>query len=160
MPQQGEIVWHVLTHEHKEHSADWYWTLGLVTLISAGASAFFGNFLLAIILIIDAISIATLKVRGPREHQVKLDSRGITLDGTIYQWKAIQTFWVHAVPAEENPRLYLTTHSLLMPRIIVPLDSADHGEQVRTYCLQYVEEEQEEDRKPFLIEHIAEVFGL
>lgn len=165
MPQQEEIVWHVLTHEHKDHSTDWYWALGLLTVVGAALSIFFGNLLLGVILLIGGISIGVLNIRGPREHQVKLDARGATLDGTIYLWKSVDVFWIHLPSGRqavdtETPRLYLTTHSLLMPRIIIPLDSADHSEQVRTLCLKYVKEAEEEDRKPFLIEHIAEIFGL
>ncbi len=160
MPQPEEIVWHVLTHEHKDHSTDWYWALGLLTVVGTGASILFGNILLGLILLIGGISIGTLNVRGPREHQVKLDARGATLDGTLYAWKSVDAFWIHVDQAKEEPRLYLTTHSLLMPRIIIPLDSADHSEQVRTLCLKYAKEAEEEDRKPFLIEHISEIFGL
>lgn len=158
MPQQEEIVWHVLTHEHKDHSIDWYWALGLATVVGAATSIFFGNLLLGVILLIGGVSIGVLNIRGPREHQVKLDARGATLDGTMYPWKSVDAFWIHA--DAENPRLYLTTHSLLMPRIVIPLDSTDHSEQVRTLCLKYAKEAEEEDRKPFLIEHISEIFGL
>ncbi len=165
MPQQEEIVWHVLTHEHKDHSADWYWALGLLTVVGAAGSIFFGNLLLGIILLIGGISIGALNVRGPREHQVKMDARGVTLDGTMYQWKSIQTFWIHLPSGRQtvdtdNPRLYLNTHSLLMPRIVVPLDDSSHADQVRAMCLKHSEEAPEEERRPFIVEHIAEIFGL
>lgn len=160
MPQQEEIVWHVLTHEHKEHSTDWYWALGLLTVAGAALSIFFGNLLLGIILVLGGISIAILKIRGPREHQVRLDARGTTLDGTLYKWDSMQSFWVHAVPGDSSPRLYINTRSLLMPRIVVPLDSAEHGQQVRGFCLKYVEEAPEEEQRPHIVEHLAEIFGL
>ena len=160
MPQHEEIVWRVLTHEHIDHSADWYWALGLLTVAGAGLSIYFGNLLLAIILVVGAISVAILKIRGPREHEVKLNARGATLDGTLYQWKAVQSFWIHTDALHPVPRLYLTTRSILMPRIVVPLDSDSHSAEVRALCLQYSEEAPEEERHPHAIEHIAEIFGL
>lgn len=160
MPQHQEIVWHVLTHEHREHTADWYWALGLLTVIGAGASIYFGNFLLGIILLLGGISIAVLKIRGPREHQVRLDPRGATLDGTLYPWKSVQSFWVHTDEFLTTPRLYLTTRSVLMPRIVVPLDDETHGEQVYAFCSQYTSEAAEEERRPYLVEHITEIIGL
>jgi hypothetical protein len=159
MPQHEEITWNVLTHEHKEHTADWYWALGLLTVAGAGISFYFGNLLLGMILIIGAISIVILKIRGPREHGVKLDPRGATLDGTLYPWKSVQSFWIYT-DHELAPRLYLTTHSLIMPRIILPLDDASHSQQVRAFCVQYAEEADEDERKPYFLEHIAEIFGL
>jgi hypothetical protein len=157
MAPEQEIVWHVLTHEHKEHTADWYWALGLLTLVGAGLSMYFGNLLLALILIIGAGSIVMLKIRGPREHQVRVDQRGITLDGTVYPWKSIHSFWVNDDEARGGPCIYLTTHSLLTPRVTVPLDSKEHAAQVRAYVKRYAEEE---EQWPHFGEHLAELLGL
>lgn len=157
MAGEQEIVWHVLTHEHKEHSADWFWALGLLTVLGAGLSVYFGNILLALILIIGAGSIVTLKIRGPREHQVRVDARGIALDGTLYAWKTLVSFWVNTDAKHGDPCIYLTTHSLLNPHITVPLDSVEHGEQVRSFCRRYAKEE---ERLPHFGEHLAELLGL
>lgn len=157
MPAEGTITWHVLTHEHKEHSTDWYWALGLVTLVGAGLSIYFSNVLLAMILVIGAGSVLVLKVRGPREHQVRVDARGLTLDGTMYPWKNIHSFWVNTDETRGGPCIYLTTTSLLSPRITVPLDSAEHGAEVREYMKHYV---QEEEQWPHFGEHLAEILGL
>lgn len=157
MPAEQEIVWRVLTHEHKEHSADWYWALGLATLVGAGLSVYFGNLLLAMILVIGAGSIVTLKLRGPREHQVRLDQKGVTLDGTLYPWKNIHSFWVNLDGTRGGPCIYLTTTSLLVPRLTVPLDSQEHGTQVREYMKHFT---LEEEQWPHFGEHLAEIFGL
>lgn len=157
MPQPEEIVWHVQTHEHKVHSADWYWALGLVTLIGAGLCIFFGNILLALILIIGAGSIVTLKLRGPREHQVRVDARGITLDGTLYLWKSIHSFWVNVDETRGGPCIYLTTKSMLNPRITIPLDNQEHASEVKAFCKQHA---LEQEQWPHFGEHLAEMLGL
>ncbi len=157
MPESQEIVWHVLTHEHKEHSTDWYWAVGLVTLVGAALSIYFGNLLLAMILVIGAGSIMTLKIRGPREHQVKVDGKGLTLDGTVYPWKSVHSFWINLDESRGGPCIYITTTSLLMPRITVPLDSAEHGGQVREYMKRYT---LEEEQWPHFGERLAEIVGL
>jgi hypothetical protein len=157
MPAEQEIVWHVQTHEHKEHTADWYWALGLLTLVGAVLSVYFGNLLLALILVIGAGSIVVLKVRGPREHQVRVDTRGLTLDGTLYPWKNIHTFWVNKDESRGGPCIYLTTQSLLTPRISVPLDNQAHAEEVQAYLKRYIHEE---EQWPHFGEHLAELLGL
>ena len=157
MPASPELVWHVETHEHKEHTADWYWALGLITVAGAVLSVWFGNILLALILLIGVSAIVTLKLRGPREHQVRMDARGVTLDGTLYPWKSIHTFWVNADDMRGGPCVYLTTHSLLTPRITVPLDSREHADEVRGFLKQFA---QEEEQTPHFGEHLAEMFGL
>ena len=149
------IVWQVVTHEHIERSADWYWGLGILAIVSAGVSIYFSNILFAIILLVGAGSIGVLVARGPREHVVALDKRGISMDGTLYPYQSIRSFWVE--PHVEVPRLFITTSSLLHPHIIVPLDSAPHGEEVRRHLLQFAEEI---ERLPRLSEEVAEIFGL
>ena len=157
MPEPQEIVWHVLTHEHKEHSADWFWTLGVGTVVAAILCVYFGNILLALILIIGAASIITLKIRGPREHQVRVDARGMTLDGTVYPWLSINSFWVNTDEMRGGPCIYLTTKSLLNPRITIPLDNQEHAAEVRTFCKQHAAEL---EQWPHFGEHIAELLGL
>ncbi len=155
----GEIVWHVLTHEHKERSADWYWALGLGAILGAALSIYFANYLLAVILIVGGASIGILAARGPREHEVKLDKRGVTMDGTLYPYRAIHSFWVedHELLGERAPRLFIATQGLVLPRHTVPLDDANHGASVRQYLLQYIPEEEQE---PHLSEYLAELLGL
>src|SRR3989344_2146741 len=139
--QEQTIVWHVQTHEHRERSSDWYWALGLLALVGAGASIFFGNILLAIILVVGGGSIGYLAARGPREHAVKIDRRGISLDGTLYLYPTVQSFWVEEEVGD--PMLFLTTSSILIPHVSVPLDSAAHARQVRSYLRNYLEEEEQ-----------------
>lgn len=153
--QEQAIVWHVQTHEHRQRSSDWYWALGLLALAGAGASVFFGNILLAIILVVGAGSIGILAVRGPREHLVRIDKRGVSLDGTLYLYPTIQSFWVEEEQGE--PTLFLTTNSIVMPHICVPLDNAAHAGQVRAYLRNYLEEE---EQWPHFGENIARLLGL
>lgn len=160
--EEGGITWHVLTHEHRDRSADWYWALGIFAIGGAAASIYFGNILLAIILVVGAGSIGVLAVRGPREHMVRVDKRGVTLDGTLYPYKSIQSFWVaieENVPEDVQPRaqLFLTTNGFLHPYITIPLDDMEHAKGVRELLSQYSEEE---EQYPHFGEQLAELFGL
>ncbi len=164
MPEEP-IVWYVQTHIHRDRSADWYWALGLVAVLGAAISIYFSNILLAGIILIGALSIGVLAVRGPREHHVQIDGRGINVDGTLYKYHAVQSFWVavdeplahraHEVP--ERFWLYFTTHGYLHPHISLPLEDMSHGHEVRNYLLQFIEEE---EQHPHFGEHVAELLGL
>src|SRR5258708_1468365 len=117
-PQEQGLSWQITTHEHKERSADWYWALGLLVLAGAGLSVFFGNILLAVILLLGGGSLGFLVARGPREHQVTLNQKGLTLDGTLYPYKNISSFWVEET---SEPRLLVSTSGVLHPQVVVPL---------------------------------------
>ena len=166
-PQEQTIAWSVSTHTHKERSTDWYWAFALITLAGIGVSIFFANYMLAVILFVGMGSMGLLAVRGPREHSVHIDKKGVTVDGTRYPYSTIQTFWVAVdepnenipPPEREEPRarLFLTTSGIVSPHIHIPLDHAAHAQEVRTYLLQFVEEQ---EQRPHFAEHLAEILGL
>ncbi len=145
----------VQTHEHTERSTDWYWGLGVAAVVGAGISIFFGNALLALIIGIGAISIGVLVARGPREHSVTINRRGMSVDGTLYRWSAVHSFWVEHDTV--RPHLYVSTIGVVTPRFSFPLESESQGEQLRNFMTQYAPEE---EQGPHIGEHLAQLFGL
>lgn len=148
------MSWQIDTHEHKERSADWYWALGLLALAGAGLSVFFGNVLLAVILLLGGGSLGFLVARGPREHMVRLDQKGLTLDGTLYPYKNISSFWVEE---GATPRLLVSTSGVLHPQLVVPLLSSVRAMGVRSYLKRFATES---EQHAHIGEHLAELFGL
>ena len=148
------ISWHVETHEHRERTPDWYWGLGLLSIAGAGLSIFFGNLLFGMIILIAAASLGTLMARGPREHLVRIDQRGLAMDGTLYRWDKIESFWVEE---RRRPQLLVTTEGILHPQLVIPLGDRSRAQNVRQYMKHHAREEEQE---PHLGEHIAEMFGL
>jgi hypothetical protein len=153
--EKTEIAWSVVTHEDRPHTVDWYWGLGILSLIGAAASIFFGNILLALIIALGAGSIALLVVRGPREHLVKIDDRGLLIDGSRYKFSSIASFWVEH--DTDMPRLFLTMRGMLMPHYSLHLDSEETGDEVRAHLKRYIDEE---EQGPHIGEYIAEMFGV
>jgi hypothetical protein len=156
--QEGQsISWQVQTHEHRERSVDWYWGIGLGAAAAAGISLFFGNILFALIIVIGLGSIAILVARGPREHGVRLDARGVSLDGTLYRFASIQSFWIQPEDASHEAQMLLTTSGIFSPQLVIPLGHMARAQNVRTFMRRYVPEVEQEAH---LGEHLAELFGL
>jgi hypothetical protein len=160
------IRWVVLTHEDRDRSADWYWAFGIAIVIGIGLSIYFANILLAIILALSAIAITILLVRGPREHEVHVHGRGVSVDGTLYPYQSLHSFWVaieelldEEVDAGWEPRaeLRLLTTGYVHPHLILPLENVPHAEEVRDYLVNYMNEEEQEPR---LTEHVAALLGF
>lgn len=154
-PREQTISWTVITHVHREHSVDWYWSVGVVALVAAGVSVWMGNLLFALIIALAAFSFGMLLWRGPREHSVRIDNRGISIDGTLHPYRSINSFWVERDP--EYPRLYLETTAVVSPHLVLPLDSGSQAEQVRSFLKRVLPEVEQE---PHLGEHLAHMFGL
>ncbi|MSR70585.1 hypothetical protein EXS62_00920 [Candidatus Kaiserbacteria bacterium] len=154
MAEDSGISWSVDTHEHHDHSTDWYWGLGLIALAGAGLALFFGNALFAVIIAMSAGSIGVLAIRGPREHTVRLSERGVSLDGTVYRWDGIDSFWIED---GGEPRLLISTKGLLHPQLVIPLGDKTRAMSVRNYLRRHAAEE---EQHAHLGEHLAEMFGL
>lgn len=163
---QSDIRWHILTHEHRDRSVDWYWGFGLAAVVGIIFSIYFSNILLAIIIAMGTFSVMFLTIRGPREHEVHLHKRGVSLDGTMYPYRTLHSFWVAVEESpleleeeEFDPRalLYISTNSYIHPRIVVPLDDINHAGEVHEYLSNFMREEEHE---PHLGDHLAELFGL
>lgn len=152
-PEQT-ISWNVHTHEHYERSVDWYWGLGLAAVAGAVVSIFFSNWLLAFILLIGAGSVGMLAARGPREHSVRLDGRGLSLDGTLYRYQSLRSFWVER---SEDPRLLISTSGILSPQLIIPLLDERRAANVRSFLKRHIEEE---EQHPHIGDTLAQLFGL
>lgn len=152
--EEQAFSWSVTTHEHIERSSDWYWTLGFVALVSAGLCIFFSNILLALIIVIGAVSLGVLVARGPREHSVRIDKRGIVIDGSLFQYRSIQSFWIED---DADPRLFLTTNALLTPHFTLDLETREQAAAVRTYLKKYLPEA---EQGPQIAEHLAKMLGL
>jgi hypothetical protein len=154
-PQGHTISWEILTHVHKERTNDWYWALGLTAVVAAALSIWLGNLLFGVVILLCAGSMGMLAARGPREHGVALDARGLTVDGTLYPYRSLKSFWVDTDP--EYPRLFITTHGVITPHMALPLNDEDHAKEIRAYLRSRLEEVHQE---PHLGEHLAELIGL
>ena len=159
MPQGDEISWLVRSHEGYLRSNDWYWGLGLISLLGAGLAGFFGNFLLALIILIGGGSIGFLSAREPREHSVRVDGRGVSVDGTMYRFDSLRSFWVSEpedASAGRQPHLFLTTNGVITPHLSLPLEGVSPGLLRARLARALPEVEQ----GPHLGEHLAELLGL
>ncbi len=149
------MVWTVTTHEHRERSTDWYWALGVGALAVAVVSIFLGNLLFAVVVVLGAGSIGFLAARGPREHLVKIDERGVSIDGSRYAYESIMSFWVeHDTP---TPHLFLTLRGVVNPHFSLALDDEEQARAVREHLQNHVKEA---EQGPHIGEHLAEIFGL
>src|SRR5579872_152848 len=135
MSAQEGIAWIVHTHEHTERTVDWYWALGLGAVVGAGFSIFFGNILLAFIIVIGAASIGTLVARGPRTHWVRVDARGISMDGTLYPYSSIRSFYIEPLEPEHGRygRLLVSTSAFVSPQLVIPTLEQSRAAALRSY---------------------------
>ena len=132
--------WEGLEYEHNPKSTDWYWALGIVAVASAIASVLFGNFLLAILIMIAATAIALHSVKKPSTHTFRLVDTGLMIGDDLHPFERMISFSVlEDIEGELPPLLSIKAESWHSPHLVIPLEGVD-ADMVYSYFLNNVDE--------------------
>lgn len=140
---QGVILeWEGREYDHNPKSSDWYWAVGIIAMASTVASVLFGNYLLAVLIIIAAMSLALHAAKEPPLHRFHLVERGIVIGDDLHTFERMISFSVlEDVNGELPPMLSIKTESWLSPHLIIPLEGVD-ADRVYDYFLHHVDEDE------------------
>lgn len=120
------ISWVAPEYEHREHGADWYWALGIISVSLAVAFVIVHNALLSIIIILGMGSLLFYAKHPPKIIECELSKKGVRRGTTLYPWESLESFWVldgHEDGKEiHDPKILITSKKPFMPHIVVPLN--------------------------------------
>lgn len=152
--EEHTITWSVLTHEAYEYNNDWFWTLGVLTLVGVGFSLYTQNILLAAILLVGGSAIGFAAIRGPREHSVHIDHNGVHVDESLFSYEDLHHFDI--VEEHSGMRLIIHTDHFTHPRLLLPLHDTS-PQDVYAVLSQHMTHKKV---PPRLTDKLAERFGL
>ena len=135
------LSWKILEYKEKSRSADWYWTLGIISLAIAAAAFILGDALFGILIVLAAATFAFLALRTPKEIDVVLGRRGIQIAQSLHPYDTLESFWVSEGP---DHHLHLKSGKFLLPQITIPLHDTNPAD-VREHLLQFLEEEEQQE---------------
>ena len=142
MSDTAILEWEGREYDHNPKSADWYWALGIIAVASTVASVLFGNYLLAVLIVIAAAAFALHAAKEPPLHRFRLIEKGIMVGDDLHEFEKMISFSVlEDVKGELPPMLSINTESWLSPHLIIPLNEVD-VDVVYDYLLQHVNEEE------------------
>ncbi len=145
------ISWQASEHEHREHGADWYWAIGVITISLAVAFFIVGNIFLSIIIVLGVGLLLIHTKTPPRLLECGISRRGIRVDKKLYPWESLESFWVleegHHGEAHSYAKILLISKKPLMPLIVIPLDT-DLVEEVHEALTQVLHEEPQVEPLP------------
>lgn len=125
--EHDHISWEASRYEQYEHSADWYWVVGIITTSLAVAFALVGNFLLSIIVLLGIGTLLFHSKHEPELLEYEISRKGIRAGKTLYRWDSLDSFWiVEADTTSKHPssaKILLTSKKSFMPHIVVPLST-------------------------------------
>lgn len=114
------IEWLAPEYNHKERSNDWFWTIGLVTIIACILAIYFGNYVFAIFLFISGASLILFSLRHPPDVAYKIETKGLTMGKDFYEWKNIKSFNMKNTD-DTDAKLLIETKKYLLPVYTIPV---------------------------------------
>ena len=135
------ISWSAPEHEHREHSADWYWAVSIVTISLAIAFVLLDNMLLSIIILLGIGALLVHTKHPSRLAECTISKKGIRIDSKLYPWETLESFWIldgkEDVRYPHGPKILLISKKTFMTHIVIPLsaDSLDEVHQTLSHML-------------------------
>lgn len=114
------VTWEAPEHHHVEKGSDWFWVVGIIVVAGAIAAILFGNFLLALLVVVAGVTFSLVALRRPRVVPFAVTSRGVRIDETFYPYAILDSFCID----EENypePRLLVKSRKFYSPLLVLPL---------------------------------------
>ena len=147
------VSWSAPEYERYEHSADWYWVVGIITTSLAVAFAIVGNFLLSVIILIGVGTLLAHSKHEPGVVHYEISRKGIRSGKTLYRWDSLDSFWI--VERDDTSRhpssakILLTSTKPLMPHIVIPLPEDMHTDELHKVLSQKIAEEFQVEPLPY-----------
>lgn len=142
MARAALFEWEGREYDHNPKSADWYWALGIISVAGAIASVLFGNYLLALLILIATGALALHAAKQPPIHRFQLVEEGIRIGEELHPFDQMVSFSVlEDIEGEYPPMISIKTESWFSPHLIIPLAGVD-ADAVYAYFLQHVQEEE------------------
>jgi len=140
MPQSVLFEWKGREYDHTPKSADWYWVLGIIAAAMAIASVLFGNYLLAVLIIVATASLALHAAKIPPVHSFRLVEQGLVIGDELHPFEKMISFSVlEDIEGTLPPLLSVKNENWFSPHLVIPLDGVD-ADAVYAYFLQHVDE--------------------
>lgn len=108
------IEWQDYEHNYIEHTKDWFWILGIVTLSGTVLAFYFGNIIFAIFIFLAGLTLGLLRHRKPRIVSIKITPQGIIVGEWQYPFSNFQSFWIED-DHMHGPRILLHAKSTMLP---------------------------------------------
>lgn len=135
----NQISWETHEYFHNIKTAEWYWTVAIITGALAITCIIFGNFLFALVLAIGVFALTLFSVRKPNVIRVVLDDRGVLADKILHPYDTLDAFGM-----DENhhsgPRLLLKSKKVVVPLVSIPV-SGHSADEIRVFLKKHLKEE-------------------
>ena len=145
------VSWQAPEYEHIPKNADWFWTVGIISLAVFFLALITKNILFGALSLLAGFTVALFGAKKPRRLNFEINPRGVKIENRLYTYGNLKSFWIHYDPPLKK-ELSLESKKTLMPYITIPLGEASPND-VRRYLIRFLKEEEHEESLSDAISH-------
>ncbi len=134
--------WKAVNKKHDIKTPDWFWSLGIIAFAIFIGSVITGNVLFGILILLAAITIGLYANKTPEEVKYEITVRGVKINGKLYPYKDLKSFWIYEAPYEEKAVLLIDSQMPIVPHLIIPLPDSVDADELQDFLLDYLPEEE------------------
>ena len=152
--EQEKIQWNAAEYEHKKHSTDWFWAVGIIALSLAVTAIIYKNILFAVFIVLSAFTLLLYSARKPQVLYFELNQKGVRIGDALYPYHTLKSFWLRE--NNNGVKLILESQKVLMPHMSIPLSPEVNVDAVRAFLLVHLpSEEQKESVSEALMDYLG-----
>lgn len=151
-----KYTWNVAPYEHYERSVDWYWAMGIITLAVVILAIMSRNYLFAFLMALGAVLVVLSLRRKPEDMRIEVSEQAISINGHVYQYSQIHSFWLYK-DLKDRPNLLLHTRRNIFPKVVIPLLPDMDFVELHTFLIDKIAEEEQYEST---MDRIADRLGL
>ena len=153
--KEKSITWEAPEHHHIEKGSDWYWVLGILALAGTVTAVLFGNLLFAIVIVLGAMLMTLVSLRGPDILTYTISTRGVRVEDELYTYSNLSSFCINEEDVQ-GPQLLLRSKGAFQQLIVIPLpeEAVEHVDDMLAARLP------EEHLEESLAHKLLEFFGF
>jgi hypothetical protein len=126
------IEWSAPEYNHKERGPDWFWALGLITIVACGIAFWTHNTIFAIFLVISGACLIMFTLRHPPDVNYIVETKGLSMGKDLYMWKSIKSFNIKNNETDPYAKLLIETSKHFLPIYTIPLPKEKIDEMKET----------------------------
>jgi hypothetical protein len=117
----NKIEWSAPEYTHKERGNDWFWALGLITLVAVIVAIILKNYVFAIFLLAAGGTLIMFTMRPPQHVGFIVETKGLTMGKDLHTWKNLKSFNIKSNDHDEYAKLLIETSKYFLPIYTIPL---------------------------------------
>lgn len=142
--------------EKRHRSTDWFWAVGIITIVGSGVAFFIGNSLFGVFLLLGGICLFYFNLRHEHDQIIEITEKIISINGLEYPTKKLKSFCI-TKSHDETDILIIRTDRFFMPLLVIKIaPQIDLSDLQAALSVRVKEEELHEPPATA----VAEKFGL